>query len=58
MLKTILAIVTLLAATWLASPEPSCAQSGSCAGLKCLGWCPGDCRCMQPDGYGTMGFCG
>lgn len=56
MIKTILALAALLAATWLASPEPSCAQ-GMCNSTPCYGGCMNGCTCIQPGGPGTRGWC-
>jgi hypothetical protein len=56
-MRNVLALLALIATAWLASPEPSCAQ-GSCYSTPCYAQtCSGGCRCIQPGGPGTEGFC-
>lgn len=55
-MRVLLAALFLIGATWLASPEPSCAQ-GMCNSTICYGSCMNGCTCIQPKGPGTQGWC-
>jgi hypothetical protein len=59
-MRILLLAAALLVTSWLASPEPSCAQGNCLEGFSCFNdfACGQGCQCIKINGPGQNGVCG